>query len=82
MRECQFKLVKCKLSEQDNLRITANIPFNLPPIFCFEKMGAFENEVELNLKKAGFHKVKQKKKWVPAQKKIWLVVDLIFKFMP
>ena len=36
-----------------------------------------------NLRKSWVSKGRsEKKNWVPAQKKIWLVVDLIFKFMP
>ena len=37
----------------------------------------------VTLEKAGFHKVYQKKNWVPAQKKMWVVATLyFFKFMP
>ena len=54
-----------------------NRPFNLHPIFSFEKMSAFatlkKNRVEFNLI---FFRV-------PAQKKIWVVTTLyFFKFMP
>ena len=69
-------------------------PFDLHPIFSFEKMGAFatleKNRVEFNLnffrvatwEKSGFHKVNKKNR-VAAQKKIWVVATLyFFKFMP
>ena len=57
-------------------------PFNLHPIFSFQKMGAFATlkkqgriQPEKNL---GFIKVNQKKNWVPAHKNIWVVATLCF----